>query len=78
MIVDKLVDICRKLVNQLVARENVGELKLPKDLEQFLCYEDIQATQPSTSMFIPNNNLVKPASSQVNKNNSLTMNVPCY
>ena len=55
--VDKLVDISRRMVNQLVERKNIGKLSLPKDLENFLCYSDQQLHQSSISTLLPKNNL---------------------
>ena len=40
--VERLVDISRRIVNQLAERENIDKLNLPKDLENYLCYDDIQ------------------------------------
>ena len=40
--VERLVDICRRVINQLTERENINKLKLPKHLENFLCYDDVK------------------------------------
>jgi hypothetical protein len=55
--VEKLVDICRRMINQLVERKNIGKLNLPNDLENFLCYCDQKFTQSSISASLPKNNI---------------------
>lgn len=41
VIVQRLVDICRKVVNQYVDRDEISELTLPIELRKFLLYDDI-------------------------------------
>ena len=45
--VERLIDICRRTVNQLVERENIEKLDLPKDVENYLSYDDIQPINKS-------------------------------
>ena len=66
--VEKLVDICRRMINQLVERKNIGKLNLPNDLVNFLCYCDQKLQQSSISTLLPKNNLIM--------NN--VYNVTCY
>jgi hypothetical protein len=41
IVIPKLVDICRKVVNQIL-NQPVYELNLPKELKKFLVYDDIR------------------------------------
>ena len=53
IIVERLVDICRRIVNQLVDHEKIGMLNLPKDLEDFLSYDDIKLSLKSSRAMLP-------------------------
>ena len=62
-IVERLVDICRRMVNQLIERENISKLNLPNDLENFLCYDDqkiiLNSNSKITQKPLSNSNLPK-------------------
>ncbi len=59
--VERLVDICRRIVNQLVERENIDKLNLPSDLENYLCYDDIRPIKTTELKGKKNNNKTSPS-----------------
>lgn len=82
--VQKLVDICRKYINQYVERKNIDKLHLPRDLAGYLCYEDIQTIYPeqtdsnrsisppsNTGSIFINQLVLSNNSSEITTNNSL-------
>jgi hypothetical protein len=66
VIIQRLVDICRKVVNQYVDHEQINKLSLPNELKRFLLYDDIREQQLSTSS--PS----APTTSNNNNNNSMS------
>jgi len=48
IMIQRLVDICRKVVNQYVDHELISKLVLPSELKHFLLYDDIR-DQPQSS-----------------------------
>ena len=72
LIIPKLVDICRKIVNQIIDQP-VYELNLPKELKKFLLYDDIRddsiMTNSSPMLIISSPNT--PASASTSPNPTL-------
>lgn len=42
VIINRLSDICRTIINQYVEFKSINKLDLPKDLKEFLLYENIK------------------------------------
>jgi len=42
VMIQRLVDICRKVVNQYVDHNQINKLVLPNELKRFLLYDDIK------------------------------------
>lgn len=60
VVIQRLVDLCRKVVNQYVDHEKINKLALPNELKRFLQYDDIRdhpvsSTNSSTNTANSNN-----------------------